>query len=87
MEDQPFQLQVRVGDGAARIGEAEFLRDNIVRPLNSPGKFNTIFVRVDPDPHSDLSRGVCVDYVGCGSVDKLDEVGQAGCHMDTQAPA
>ena len=50
MEDQSHQLQVQVGDGAARIGETDQLPEDVVRPLHLPGKVSAVFVWVNPYP-------------------------------------
>ena len=36
-------------------------------------------------PPGALSQGVCVAYVRRSLVDEIDKVGQAGCHLNTQA--
>ena len=44
MKDQRHQLQVRVGDSAARIGESDQLPDDVGGPFHSPGKVSDVFV-------------------------------------------
>ena len=50
MEDQCCQFQVRVGDGAAVIGEFDQFQDDVGRPLYSPDKVCAVFVWLNPDP-------------------------------------
>ena len=42
MEDQLHQFQIRVGDGAAWIGESDQLPDDVDGPLHVPGKVNSV---------------------------------------------
>ena len=86
MEDQHHQFQVRVGDGAARIGEADQLPDDVGGPIHLSGKFNAVSIWVDPDPPQRPVLGIYVAYARHGPVDKLDKVGRAGCHLDAHTP-
>ena len=61
LEDQHHQLQVLVGDGAARIGKTDQMPDDVGRPLNLPDNASTIFVWFNTYPPSNLSRGVGVE--------------------------
>ena len=71
MEDQLHQFQIRVGDGAAWIGEADQLPDDVSRLLHFPGKVNAVSILVYPDPPGALYWGICVAYVICGPVENI----------------
>ena len=63
MQDQRSKFQVRVGDAALWVIEADEVVHDVLRPLETPNVMFTVSVEVKPNSTCTLSRGVGVTEV------------------------